>query len=309
MGAGAMDDIPVIDIAPFLQGMPGRRAAVARLREAAEGTGFFLVTGHGVDEGATRALYDAARAFFDAPVPLKGAAPGGLAFSPLGAEALAATRGERTPGDLKQSLNYGPRLPGAVWPARPPGLKPAFLGYFAQMERLAHGLRRMFAVAVGLPQDHFEPDFANHLSALRVIDYPAPSAPPLPGQLRAGAHTDYGFLTILRSEAAPGGLQVQGRGGGWVDVPAIEGAFVVNIADAFMRWTNDRWKSTPHRVVNPPQDAAGPTRRQSIPFFVNPSADTLIDCLPGFEGAGAAYPPVRYADWIAEKTAQAFGPA
>lgn len=302
-------DVPVIDIAPFLTGTRGAQAAVERLREAAEGTGFFLVTGHGVDEAATAALYSAARAFFDAPSPVAGGpVPGGLSFSPLGAEALAATRGEATPGDLKQSLNYGPRLDGAPWPAAPAALKPAYLAYFAEMERLAHGLRRMFAAAIGLAEDHFEPAFEHHLSALRVIDYPEPSAPPAPGQLRAGAHTDYGFLTILRSEASPGGLQVQGLNGAWVDVPAVEGAFVVNIADAFMRWTNDRWKSTPHRVVNPPVGLRGPSRRQSIPFFVNPSAETVIGCLAAFEGGGARYAPIRYADLIAEKTRAAFGP-
>jgi isopenicillin N synthase-like dioxygenase len=82
---------------------------------------------------------------------------------------------------------------------------------------------------------------------------------------------------------------------------------VVNIADAFMRWTNDHWKSTPHRVVNPPLGTAGPTRRQSIPFFVNPSAETMIACLDAFAEGGARYEPITYADWIALKTRQAFG--
>ena len=306
--------VPVIDIAPFLNGRPGGAATVARIREAAEDTGFFLVTGHGVDAGATRALYDSARAFFDLPdkALLPGPAePGGLTFLPLGAEALAATTGSAgdtpPPADLKQSLNYGPRLPGAPWPAAPAALRPAFLAYFAEMERLAHGLRRIFCAAIGLAEDYFEPAFEGHLSALRVIDYPAQAQAPRPGQLRAGAHTDYGFLTILRSEAAPGGLQVQTREGVWVDVPAIDGAYVVNIADAFMRWTNDRWKSTPHRVVNPPAEAGAAARRQSIPFFVNPSARTRIACLDAFRGDGERYGPVTYADWIALKTRQAVG--
>jgi isopenicillin N synthase-like dioxygenase len=264
-----------------------------------------------VDAGRTRTLYDTARAFFDRPDRAVDTAapplPGGLGYAPLKAEALAATRGEAGPGDLKQSLNYGPRLPGAPWPADQPGLRAAFEGYFAEMEALAHTLRRMFCAAVGLPEDRFESDFDGHLSALRVIDYPEQTEPPLPGQLRAGAHTDYGFMTILRSEPAPGGLQVQTQDGAWLDVPAVEGAFVINIGDAFMRWTNDRWKSTPHRVANPPAAPGRPTRRQSIPFFVNPRADTVIACLPGFEGTGARHPPITYGDLIAQKTAQAFG--
>ncbi len=114
-----------------------------------------------------------------------------------------------------------------------------------------------------------------------MIDYPEPTAPPEPGQLRAGEHSDYGFATILLSQASAGGLQARSRAGEWIDVPAIDGAFVVNIADALMRMTNDRWVSTPHRVVNPPEGASQ-TRRQSIPYFHNPDADALVRCLEPF---------------------------
>lgn len=303
--------IPVIDIAPFVEGRQNGQAAVDQLASAAEGSGFFLVTGHGVNEETIRSLYNAARAFFDRPDKDMGdggqTVMGGLSFSPIGSEALAATQGDKGPGDLKQSLNYGARLPGAAWPANEAALQDAVLAYFAEMEALSKSLRRMFCAAIGLPQDHFEPAFREHLSALRVIDYPEQKESPLPGQVRAGAHTDYGFMTILRSEATPGGLQVSNLDGTWVDVPAVEDGFVVNIGDAFMRWSNDRWKSTPHRVVNPPVRAKGPTRRQSIPFFVNPSADTMIECLDAFKGDGARYDPVRYDQWIAHKTQQAFG--
>ena len=115
-------------------------------------------------------------------------------------------------------------------------------------------------------------------------------------------------MTILRSEAVPGGLQVQRRDGVWLDAPAVDEGYVINIADAFMRWTNDAWVSTPHRVANPPQTARGTARRQSIPFFVNPSADTRIECLAPFCGPDrpAKYPPVSYRDYIALKTSQAF---
>jgi isopenicillin N synthase-like dioxygenase len=176
------------------------------------------------------------------------------------------------------------------------------------MERLAKQLRQIFCAAIGLTPNYFEPGFVNHLSALRVINYPAQTSAPLPGQLRAGVHTDYGFMTILRSEASPGGLQVQRRDGTWIDAPAIDNAFVVNIADAFMRWTNDTWISTPHRVINPPQTMRGMARRQSMAFFVNPSSDTRIECLNAFCPAGTPpkYEPVTFANYIDLKTRQAF---
>jgi isopenicillin N synthase-like dioxygenase len=91
---------------------------------------------------------------------------------------------------------------------------------------------------------------------MRVINYPAPEGEVEPGQLRAGAHTDYGCMTILRTEDAPGGLQVQTRAGEWLDVLAVSGSFVVNLGDMMARWTNDRWAATLHRVTVPPRDLA-----------------------------------------------------
>ncbi len=304
-----MTDIPIIDIARFRQS--GDPRAVAALQSAATQSGFFLVAGHGVDPEVTAALYSRARAFFDLPAaaraPQAGPADqmGGLSYAPFAQEALAATRGEKTPGDMKHSLNYGARLPGAPWPAAPAGLRAAFEAYFAEMEQLAAVLRHMFCAAIGLPADYFEADFGQHLSALRVIDYPAQDSPPLAGQLRAGAHTDYGFMTILRSEASPGGLEVLTKSGDWIPVPTIEGAFVINIGDAFMRWSNDAWVSTPHRVVNPP-DSAHKSRRQSIPYFVNPNRETVIECLPPFVAQGSRYAPITFGEYINEKTRQAF---
>lgn len=311
----AEQTIPVIDVGPFIRGEAGAGQVVSAVEAAARDTGFFLVTGHGVSPEVTQRLYGLARGYFDLPEDYKRAhgrgtgVQGGVAFSPLADEALAATKGIKTPGDYKESLNFGLRLPGDTWPDQPEGLEQAFKDYFSEMEVLARHLRRIFASAIGLEPDHFEPAFVDHLSALRVINYPEQEESPLPGQMRAGVHTDYGFMTILRSEASSGGLQVQSRDGQWIDAPSIEGAYVINIADAFMRWTNDEWVSTPHRVANPPREKKGSSRRQSIPFFVNPAKDTVIACLEPFSsgGRGAKYEPITYGDYIDLKTSQAFG--
>ena len=113
----------------------------------------------------------------------------------------------------------------------------------------------------------------------------------MPGQLRAGAHSDYGSLTILKAEANPGGLQVYNKAGEWVDVPIVPDCFVVNIGDLMARWTNDRWVSTLHRVINPPREHALGSRRQSLVFFHNPNYDADISCLPTCIAAGE---PPRY---------------
>ena len=310
-GVSLASPVPVIDIGPFIRGEPQAADVVRAIEFACRATGFFLVIGHGVPERIVTDLSERAREFFDMPADWKQAQGrgtavlGGVAFAPLAQEALAATLGVATPGDYKESLNFGQRLPGDAWPERPPGLEQVFRDYFAAMETLARHLRAAFCAAIGLAPDYFEPSFRSHLSALRVINYPEQRAPPLPDQLRAGAHTDYGFMTILRSQASLGGLQVQARGGAWLDAPSVEDAFVVNIGDAFMRWTNNEWVSTPHRVVNPP----GPGhRRQSIPFFLNPDRDTLIECLAPFrtEASPAKYAPITFGDYIELKTRQAF---
>lgn len=307
--------IPVIDIGAFIRGGPGADEVVAAVETAARDTGFFLITGHGVAPQIISRLYDSARAYFDLPDAYKRShgrgtgVTGGVSFSPIAQEALAATLGIKTPGDYKESLNFGVRLAGDAWPDLPAGLETAFRDYFGEMETLARHLRRIFASAIGIDPNFFEADFEGHLSALRVINYPEQDEAPLPGQMRAGVHTDYGFMTILRSEASSGGLQVQARDGRWIDAPSIDGAYVINIADAFMRWTNDEWVSTPHRVANPPREGAkGTSRRQSIPFFVNPRKDAVISCLEPFCAGGktAKYEPITFGEYIGLKTRQAF---
>jgi isopenicillin N synthase-like dioxygenase len=115
--------------------------------------------------------------------------------------------------DLKETLDFGPEFFGDRWPVRPADLEPTWRAYYEAMSTLAATLRSIFAAAVGLAPEYFEDKFRGHLSSLRVTDYPEQSAPPAPGQLRAGAHSDYGVLTILRTEDAPGGLQVRTRAG------------------------------------------------------------------------------------------------
>ena len=134
-------------------------------------------------------------------------------------------------------------------------------------------------------------------------NYPAPAETPEPGQLRAGAHSDYGSLTILKTEDRPGGLQVQGKDSAWLDVPHLPGCFVVNIGDMLARWTNDRWVSTLHRVVNPPLDRAADSRRQSVVFFQNPNYDATVSCLPSCTDAAnpPKYPPTTSGGHLREK--------
>src|SRR4051794_10763600 len=256
--------VPVID----LSGPTGRVAA--EVGAACEEMGFLTIVGHGVDEELVAETAAAGQAFFDLAASEKRAfsegeaKPGLPAYRPLRSESLAASLGQKTPGDLKESLDWGPAVPGYGWP---PGVRASFETYFAAVSGLGERLRRLFALALGLPEDWFEDAFRGHSSSMRVINYPAPAGEVEPGQLRAGAHTDYGCMTILRTENAPGGLQVQTRAGEWLDVQAVAGSFVVNLGDMMARWTNDRWVATLHRVAVPEADHRLDSRRQTLVFF------------------------------------------
>ncbi|SMY08496.1 isopenicillin N synthase family dioxygenase [Flavimaricola marinus] len=303
---------PVFDLAAFEASEGEARQALARTLDTILGeTGFLVLRGHGVPEALTEAVWDAAGAFFALPpeVKAKSAPPRpGAPYGWLGpnVEALAASKGEDTPPDLKESFNGGPQAvpdgmtdPEAVasvyqptpWPDLP-GFRPAWQAYYAAMEDLANRVMVAFAAALNLPEDYFVPLIDAPISALRALQYPATIGQPLDKQQRAGAHTDYGSLTILMPQPHSRGLEVM-TGGDWVEVPAEPGAFVINIGDLMARWTADRWVSTLHRVVAKPDQPA----RRSLAFFHQPNWAAEIVPLDGSD----AYPPVLSGPYLMEK--------
>jgi isopenicillin N synthase-like dioxygenase len=327
----AMTAIPVIDLAPYFGGTKAERCAVAeQVDRACREIGFFLITGHGVAAETIEQTYAMASAFFDLPVEekleIRQPAPDiSRGYTPFKGETLAASLGAAAPADLKEMIDIGPvDVPGGEyyvrpeaghhfhpnpWPANPPGFRPAMETYYRRANRLADDLMRLFAQALDLPEDFFLDKLDKNMSALRIIRYPEQHEAPLPGQLRSGAHTDYGTLTILMSDRAAGGLQAQHRDGYWVDIVPDPGTYVVNIGDVMQIWTNDRWVSTLHRVVNPPAELAASARRHSVPFFHQPNYDALIETLPSCHGPGnpARYQPFTYGEhwmrkWMATKS-------
>src|SRR5258706_9042879 len=284
-GVGQTAGVPVVDLGPFLGGTgDARQTVVDAARRACEEIGFLTVTGHGVPQALIAHTAAAAGAFFDLPEAEKRQMPmtaAGAGYSPVQGERLAATLGQSAPPDLKESLNVGADCDAVPWPARPPELRAACAEYFDTLNRLAGDLLRLFALGLALPEDYFAPKIDHSSSFLRIINYPPQPVAPQPGQLRAGAHTDYGTVTILLSENVAGGLQVRSRAGEWLDVRVPPGAVVVNIGDMLMRWTNDRWISSLHRVVNPPSAVRQASRRQSLELFHNLKPEAVVECLHG----------------------------
>lgn len=293
--------VSVVDISPFITGdAAGRQEVAAAVDRACREVGFLVVVGHGVPQALIDRAHAAARAFFDLDVEIKeryqpppggyvgyrGVASEGLSYSldqetvPDFKEAYTVSRPDRGDDEYFTSPVGRMYIPDNPWPAEVPDFEASWTSLYRAMDRVATDLMRIFAAALALPTGFFDDKIDRNISALRALNYPEqPEAPPA-GQLRAGAHSDYGSLTLLSMEDAPGGLEVHRGDGVWEPVSAPSGAFVCNIGDLMAQWTNDLWLSTLHRVVNPPRDSAGRARRQSLAFFHQPNYDAEVLPLP-----------------------------
>ena len=273
--------------------------------------GFLKISGHGVPQALIDEAFATAGAFFDQPAavkdrwrPARSAAARG--YHALATKNLAKTLGYDNPADLREQFYIGPlvnraaefaHIPGAaelyaenLWPDAP-------ADYRAVFTRLLPGARSPGSIAHGavravlsMPERFFDDKIDRHFSTLPANYYPEPQGDPLPNQIRAGEHTDFGSLTILAVSDAAGGLQVKLKDGAWSDVTAERGQFIVNIGDMMQRWTNDRWLSNVHRVVNPLAERRTSSRRMSIGYFLHPNYDAEIACLPTCEGPGDRRP-------------------
>ena len=151
---------------------------------------------------------------------------------------------------------------------------------------------RLFALGLGLDEHWFDDKIDRHMTNLTVSNYPEPKQAVSSRQMRAGPHTDYGSLTILRAEDKPGGLEVHTPQGTWERVPILPGTLLVNLGDLMAQWTNDEWVSTLHRVVAPPVEQAADSRRVSLTFFHQPNHDALIECIPTCRREAPKYAPI-----------------
>jgi len=317
--------IPTVDLAAFLAGTDDEcRRIAARVDDICQSIGFLVVGHHGVPHEVIDEAWTSARKFFDLPLDaklaLRSADPGcPRGYFRLEGESLARTRGGTAPPDRKESYSSGPLCAPAghahsnefdfyygpnTWPEEPAGFCQTWTNYYTAMELLGSQVMHLLASALRLADDYFVEYHTHHISALRALNYPSMSQRPPPGQQRAGAHSDYGSVTILKPDPAVAGLEVQLPSGNWMGAPKVGDAFIVNIGDLMARWTNDRWVSTLHRVVDPVALSGDPApRRQSIAYFMNPNYDAEISAIPSClaEGESPKYPPVPAGQYLIQK--------
>ena len=310
-----MAEVPVIDFAPFLGGMTAGRTGVGKaVRDACESTGFFYLAGHGIPLPAVAAIFAASRRFFTLPLEerlkVRLTPRQNRGYQPLGSRMY---RDQADAPDLNESFKYQHELPPNdpdildgnrvharnQWPDGLPGWRETLLGYYGQMERLTGALLGAFALALDLAEDYFGAYYTKPLTQINLLHYP-PHPPLTPGrQFGLRPHSDTTAFTILAQDDV-GGLQVE-HGGEWIEVPPLADAFVINIGDMMARWTNDRFASTPHRVIN-----RSGLERYSVPFFAIPDFDAVVACLPSCTGPDwpPKYPPLRVGDFMQASNAR-----
>ncbi len=313
--------LPVIDIAPLLDGdLPARRAVAAEIREACLGTGFFYITGHGVPEAVIAETFAVARTFFALPEGqkariLKSLTPGYGGYSPM----LDLDYGDPARASLVESFNMNldlpldhPRVTGGEalycpnsWPDEPADFRGVVGGWHDRMRALGDRLFEAFALALEVEADYFLRRTRTPIALMRINHYPA-HQPGVDqgGRIGAAPHTDYECVTILAQEGALQALEVVGPDDQWLPVPPIPGAFVVNVGDQMERWTNGRFRSTMHRVIND-----NPADRCSIAFFHGADADALIEVLPSCLEPGEIprHAPITAGDYVAGRVADVYG--
>ena len=324
--------VPVVDIASYLSAdaEPAARAeAAAALDAACRDVGFVQVVGHGVPDAAVNDLGAALDEFFALPAEVKARGrrqpSENRGYTPPKTESLSGSLGlaaERAK-DFYEAYVVGvertafPHLDLPVasyadnnWPEAAPRFRPAVERWFAEMQVVSRALLRACTDALGLPAGWFDGLVDHSIDALKMNHYDLPEGESdLGGELTGmGAHTDFGILTVLWADQVPG-LQVLAADGTWHDVQPADGALLVNLGDAMARWTNDRWRSTVHRV-NPPVIDGRIIRRRSAAFFFDGNYDAVIETLPGCSGPDhPGYPPITVAENIAVKVAGLKGTA
>ena len=308
----ATEEIPVLDVGAYLANEPGERDRMAdELRYVFENVGFYFVVNHGVPQTLIDGAFAAAKTFHDQPLEQKRE----LALNKYNIGYLAmkgaTTRHSLINKNNKPNLNEAYFLardlpadhPDVLaekpfrcvnkWPRDLPGFREACLAYTNALEKLARRLVPLYALALDLPETHFDEAFSDPQFKLRMSHYP-PQELVDENEFGLAPHTDTSFMTLLAPNKVPG-LSIRLPTGRWVDAPAIDGALLVNGGDMLRRWSNDRFLATPHRVINQSN-----SERYAIPFFFDCSAEYEMTCLPTCTSADnpPKYDPMTYVEYM-----------
>jgi isopenicillin N synthase-like dioxygenase len=335
--------VPIIDVSALLNSdarPEDRQHVIEKIGNACKDIGFLIIVGHQIPNDMVNDIWKTTKEFFDLPVDekLQYVKPQDVypfGYNALGAEVLQAGKDVEKggssssssaviPPDIKELFSLGPAdpktgFPSRIFPNPPADFEASWTTYYDRLANLAQTILKAFAISLNLETNFFDQFITHHASALRAINYPAipKGQTVLPGQLRASAHTDYGTITILKTDGP--GLQVSKDLDPpvWHDVQHVEGAFVINLGDLMRRWTNDKWLSTLHRVVITTDDLGFQNseesqelqcrRRQSLAFFHNINRDAKVECLLSSSDEKPKHEPIIAGEFLLQKHLASIG--
>ena len=294
-----LEEVPLVDFGPFLEGPASERKRVAlEIGRACRDIGFFYLVHHGVPQRLVDRVFAEASRFFALPLDRKAEiaiekSRCHRGWFALGGENLDPSK-QRQAGDYKEGIKIGRDLPldhplvkaglplhgPNQWPSGLPGWKDTMQEGYNALSRLGREIMHAFALALELPETHFDRWLTGPMATLGPLHYPPQTGRITEERIGAGAHTDFGCLTILAQDPV-WGLQVRNSARRWVDAPYVSGSFVVNVGDMMERWTNGLFTSTVHRVIN-----VSSKDRYSLPFFFDPDFDADLSVLQTCTGPG-----------------------
>lgn len=293
------DRVPELSLKTFVSGArKERQDFIDALIEGFQYFGFIILKDHAVSPELLSRAYQMSKAFFDLPLEEKlkfAAGPDGQrGYTPFGREHAKDAK----VGDLKEFWHVGREFshasplmniyPSNVWPPQPARFRETFLHLYSALEDAGFAMLEALAPSLGVPDDYFRKMATNGNSILRLLHYPPVPQDADPRAVRAAAHEDINLITILVA-AEGAGLELLDRDGNWLPVETARDNLIVDAGDMLARITNDVIPATTHRVVNP----KGPNiSRYSMPFFMHPHSEAVLECIPSCKGAGAKYPPI-----------------
>jgi isopenicillin N synthase-like dioxygenase len=307
-----MQSIPVIDISSLRSNNQDAFLKTANeIDYACREIGFFYITGHGISTEQMTSIFELSKRFFAQTEDTKKKilitnSKNHRGWGTAGDEQLDPDK----PQDWKETFDMAldihpehpivkacPRLYGPNQYGELPGFEQTMNQHYGLLMSVAKDILKAMAIVLKQPEDFFNKHLVDHISVLRLLHYPPrPESNDTTAESKAaGAHTDYGCITLL-SQDDIGGLEVRTAQGEWIGAPPIKDALVVNIGDLMQRWTNDLYLSTAHRVISPPSH----THRYSMPFFVEPKFNTEVNCIESClkEEEQPKYKMITSGDWI-----------
>ncbi|MBY0515845.1 MAG: isopenicillin N synthase family oxygenase [Bacteriovoracaceae bacterium] len=304
--------VPELSLLSFVNGTQTEKTRfVDNLFTGLKDYGFIVLVDHTVDQNVTNKAYELVNAFFQLPKEVKQKYVCGAGGGQRGYTAFGVEHAKNNPyPDLKEFWHVGrekivdPKFqeyfPPNIWPTEVAGFEQTMLSLFNSLDTTAHLMMDAIGMALDVPQDYFRKMLQDGNSILRPIHYPPvdPNAPK--NSVRAAAHEDINLITVMVG-ATTSGLELLDRDGKWLPIKTNEKQLVVDTGDMLQVLTNGVLPATTHRVVNPENFS---DTRYSMPFFVHPNPDTMLNCIPSCRGTGEKYEPINSHKWLMQRLAE-----